>query len=135
MMAVACEKVPLLAPSGSTITLTSLATALPTNGTTSIIAQVIEAGGTPPHSGTFVTFTTSLGSVQPSEAETDITGRVIVKFVAGSGSGTATITAMSGGVSASGTNAIKIAIGAAAVGTGRRQRQSQALVSRPVGRP
>ena len=119
LLTVACQKVPLLAPSGSTITLTALATALPVNGSTDLIAQVIEAGGTPPHSGTFITFTTNLGTVQPSEAETDISGRVIVKYVAGSGSGTATITAISGGVSASGTNAIKIAVGAAAVGTVR----------------
>jgi hypothetical protein len=117
MLTVACQKVPLLAPSGSTITLTASATALPTNGSADIIAQVIEAGGTPPHSGTLITFTTNLGSVQPSEAETDLSGRVIVKYVAGAGSGTATITAISGGVSASGTNAIKIAIGAAAAGS------------------
>ena len=87
----ACQKVPLLAPSGSTITLTASATALPANGTTDIIAQVIEAAGTPPHSGTHISFTTNLGSVQPSEAETDISGQVRVKFVAGTGSGTATI--------------------------------------------
>jgi adhesin/invasin len=114
LLTAACQKVPLLAPSGSTITLTALASALPSNGTTDIIAQVIEAAGTPPHSGTVVTFTTNLGTVRPSEAETDISGRVMVKFIAGSGSGTATITALSGGVSAGGTNAIKIAIGAAA---------------------
>ena len=116
LLTVACEKVPLLAPSGSTITLTALATALPSNGTTDIIAQVIEAGGSPPHSGTLITFTTNLGTVQPSSAETDLSGRVTVKYVAGSGSGTATIVAISGGVSASGTNAIKIAIGSSAVG-------------------
>jgi hypothetical protein len=116
LLTVACEKVPLLAPSGSTITLTALATALPTNGSTDLIAQVIESGGTPPHSGTLVTFTTSIGTVQPSSAETDVSGRVQVKFLAGTGSGTATITAISGGVSASGTNAIKILVGAAAVG-------------------
>jgi hypothetical protein len=116
LLTAACQKVPLLAPSGSTITLTAAATALPANGTTDIIAQVIEASGTPPHSGTHVSFTTNLGSVQPSEAETDISGKVVVKYVAGAGSGTATITAISGGVSASGTNAIKIAIGAAAIG-------------------
>jgi PKD domain/Bacterial Ig-like domain (group 1) len=116
LLTVACEKVPLLAPSGSTITLTALATALPANGSTDIIAQVIESGGTPPHSGTLVTFTTSFGSVQPPQAETDVSGRVQVKFLAGAGSGTATITAISGGVSASGTNAIKILVGAAAVG-------------------
>jgi PKD repeat protein len=114
LLTIACEKVPLLAPSGSSITLTALATALPSNGTTDIIAQVIEASGTPPHSGTHITFTTNLGTVQPSEADTDIAGRVTVKYVAGSGSGTATITAISGGVSASGTNAVKILIGAAA---------------------
>lgn len=116
LVTTACQKVPLLAPSGSTITLTAANTALPTNGTTDIIAQVIEASGTPPHSGTRVTFTTNLGTIQPSEAETDIGGRVVVKFIAGSGSGTATITAISGGVSASGANAIKIAVGSAAVG-------------------
>ena len=114
ILTIACQKVPLLAPSGSTITLTALATALPSNGTTDIIAQVIESSGTPPHSGTHITFTTNLGSVQPSEADTDIGGRVTVKYIAGAGSGTATITAISGGVSASGTNAIKIAVGAAA---------------------
>jgi PKD domain/Bacterial Ig-like domain (group 1) len=116
LVSVACEKVPLLAPSGSSITLTALATALPPNGTTTIVAQVIEAAGTPPHSGTRVTFTTNLGTVQPPEAETDISGRVAVRYVAGSGSGTATITAISGGVSASGLNAVKIAVGTAAVG-------------------
>ncbi len=116
LLTAACQKVPLLAPSGSTITLTASATALPVNGSTDVIAQVIEAGGTPPHSGTLITFTTNLGTVQPSEAETDLSGRVIVKYLAGSGSGTATITAISGGVSASGTNAIKIAVGSAAVG-------------------
>lgn len=119
LLTVACQKVPLLAPSGSTITLTSSATALPLNGSTDIIAQVIESGGTPPHSGTVVSFTTNLGTVQPFEAETDISGRVTVKFLAGTGSGTATITAISGGVSASGTNAVKVAIGAAAVGAVR----------------
>jgi PKD repeat protein len=116
LLTIACEKVPLLAPSGSQISLTALATALPANGTTDIIAQVIEASGTPPHSGTVVTFTTNLGTVQPSQAETDISGRVTVKYVAGASSGTATIAALSGGVSASGTNSIKILVGTAAIG-------------------
>src|SRR6266849_3787287 len=61
-----CQKVPLLAPSGSSITLTSAATALPVNGTATIVAQLIEASGTPPHSGTLVNFTTTLGTIQPS---------------------------------------------------------------------
>ena len=124
---VACSKVPLLAPTGSSITLTSLATALPVNGTDQLIAQVIEASGTPPHSGTEVTFTTSLGTVQPSTADTDDSGRVIVNFNAGTSNGTATITAISGAAAGStttsgttttstATNVVKIAVGTAAVG-------------------
>ncbi len=37
----ACDSVPLLAPSGSVITLVSSVTALPINGSTNIVAQVI----------------------------------------------------------------------------------------------
>ena len=48
----ACEKVPLLAPSGSTIILTAATNVLAVNGTADIVAQVLEAAGTPPHSGT-----------------------------------------------------------------------------------
>jgi hypothetical protein len=119
LVTVACEKVPLLAPSGSTITLTSPVTALPVNGTARIYAQVIEPSGTPPHSGTQVTFTTTLGTIQPANAETDTNGQVVATFIAGSSNGTATITAISGGVSASGSSAIKIAVGTAAVGAVR----------------
>jgi hypothetical protein len=112
----ACQKVPLLAPSGSVITLTSSATVLPFNGTTTITGQVIEASGTPPHSGTHVTFTTTLGAIQPSDAVTDSSGIVKVQFSAGTSSGTATITAISGGASVGTNGAVKILVGAAAVG-------------------
>ena len=123
-----CQKVPLLAPSGSTITLTASATTLPVNGTTALVAQVVEAAGTVPHSGTRVTFTTNLGTIQPDAANTDTNGQARVTFNAGTASGTATITATSGGVggttttttgtttSSSSSNTVKIAIGAAAVG-------------------
>jgi hypothetical protein len=112
----ACQKVPLLAPSGSIITLLATTSALPVNGSTEIIAQLIEPSGTPPQRGTLVTFTTTLGTMRPSEAETDVTGRAVVTFHAGTGSGTATISAISGGVSVVGANALKIAVGTAAVG-------------------
>jgi hypothetical protein len=115
--AVACQRVALLAPNGSTITLTTLATTLPLNGTTHLIAQVIEPAGTPPQRGTLVTFTTSLGTIEPIEAETDPGGRVMVTFKAGTQSGTATVTALSGGVTTGTTGAIKIAIGAAGTAT------------------
>ncbi|HEY7287511.1 MAG TPA: Ig-like domain-containing protein, partial [Vicinamibacterales bacterium] len=114
--ALSCERVPLLAPNGSTITLTASATALSVNGTAQLIAQVIEPSGTPPHSGTHIIFTTSLGQVKPPEGDTDINGRVLAIFDAGSTNGTATITASSGGVTVAGTNALKIAVGTAAVG-------------------
>ncbi len=97
----ACQKVPLLAPTGSTITLTAGSTALSVNGTTDIIAQVVEAAGTAPQDGTSVTFTTTLGSIEPLEARTN-GGRVTVKFRAGTANGTAIITASSGAASASG---------------------------------
>lgn len=116
LLASACQKVPLLAPSGSTITLTASTTALSANGTTTIIAQVLEAAGTPPHSGTHVTFATTLGRIEPAETNTDINGRVVVTFVAGGANGTATITALSGGATTGANGAIKIAVGTAAVG-------------------
>ena len=113
---VSCEKVPLLAPSGSSITLIASTNVLPVNGSTTITAQVIEPAGTPPHSGTQVSFTTSLGTFQPGEASTDVNGRASVTFLAGAQSGTATITALSGGASVTSNNVVKILVGSAAVG-------------------
>src|SRR5215470_2225423 len=93
---IACNRVPLLAPSGSSITLTTAQNVVPINGTATITAQVVEAAGTAPQAGTHVTFTTSLGAVQPSDATTDSSGRAQAIFTSAS-SGTATITALSGG--------------------------------------
>jgi adhesin/invasin len=115
-LTVACESVPLLAPTGSTIVLTTGVTALPVNGSTEIVAHILEAAGTPPHSGTHVTFLTTLGTVVPPDAETDVNGRVIVRFLAGDSNGTATISATSGGASTGTNGALKIAVGTAAVG-------------------
>jgi len=115
-VAPSCDKVPLLAPSGSTITLIASTNALPVGGTTQLIAQVIEPSGTPPHQGTQVTFTTTLGTIRPDQVETDSSGRAIALFLAGDSNGTATITAISGGASASGNSAVRISLGTAAVG-------------------
>ena len=114
LLAGACQKVPLLAPTGSSINLTATATTLPINGSTDLIAQVLESGGTPPQDGTLVTFTTTLGTVQPAGAETT-GGRVVVKFLAGNTSGTANIIASSGGATIAADKAVKILIGGAAV--------------------
>jgi hypothetical protein len=127
-LSAACQKVPLLAPAGSTMTLTTAASTLPINGSTDVIAQLIEAGGVPPHEGTRVTFTTSLGRLQPSEADTDVSGRAIVRFIATS-SGVASITALSGGTSIPAANAVRIQIGAAAVGGVSLQANPTTLAS------
>ncbi len=111
-----CQKVPLLAPSGSTIVLTAGTNAVPTNTSADIIAHVLEPAGTPPHQGTHVTFTTTLGTIEPADATTDVNGRVIVKFLAGNANGTATITASSGGATTGTNGSLRIAVGSAAVG-------------------
>ncbi len=116
LAAVACEKVPLLAPSGSSIILTSPTNALSASGSAEIAAQVLESAGTPPHSGTQVTFTTTLGRVEPADALTDANGRVRVMFTPNGASGTAVITASSGGASTGSTGSLRIAVGSAAVG-------------------
>src|SRR5262245_16496630 len=116
LLGVSCQKVPLLAPSGSTITLTTATSALGFNGTADVFAQVIEAAGTPPQRGTHVIFSTNLGTVEPAEVETDINGRASTRFRAGTSSGIATIMASSGGATVSSANAVKIAVGSAAVG-------------------
>ena len=126
----ACDKVPLLAPTGSVITLIPVTNTVSLNSQVDIVATVIENGtapgatgtgttstsrtgaGTPVQNGTLVTFTTTVGRIEPSEARTH-NGQVTVKLVAGGASGTATITAYSGGASAS----TKLLIGTAAVKT------------------
>ena len=111
-----CEKVPLLAPTASTITVVSNRSVLPIAGTAQIIATVIEQSGTPAHNGTLVTFTTTLGTLQPREAVTS-NGQAVVTLHAGTRSGVATITAFSGGAqTVSGTDGtpLTVTIGGAA---------------------
>jgi hypothetical protein len=129
----ACDKVPLLAPTGSVITLLLATTTVSLNSEVTIVATVIENGqatagtgtgtgttttsrsgsGTPVQNGTLITFTTTIGRIEPSEARTH-NGQVTVKLITGGTSGTATITAYSGGASAQITN---LKIGTAAVKT------------------
>src|SRR5262245_12260431 len=99
LSAAACDSVPLLATSGSTITLTSSSNAIAANGTAQLVAYVLEQSGTPPHPGTQVIFTTNLGIVEPAEATTDVNGRAIATFRGNGQNGTATINAVSGAAS------------------------------------
>jgi len=126
-VALGCDKVPLTAPSGSVISLFATANTVPLNGDIEIVATVIENGttatttptapgngqtttpttptsttnpgaGTPVQNGTLVSFTTTIGHIEPSEARTS-NGQVRVRFFSGGQSGVATITAFSGGAS------------------------------------
>ena len=105
-----CDKVPLLAPTNTTIRLTSGLGVLPIAGSTEITAIVIESAGTPVQNGTVVTFTSSLGTVEPREARTT-NGQATVRYIAGSQSGPAKIGAFSGG---SKSDDLEILVGAAA---------------------
>src|SRR5436190_13324274 len=86
-LASACDKVPLLAPAGTVITIFPANTTVPLNGEVEIVATVIENGtvstttpgtgtgagttttnkgaGTPVQNGTLVSFTTTLGRIDP----------------------------------------------------------------------
>jgi hypothetical protein len=113
-----CDSVPLLAPTQSTITISAGARVLPPNGTTEIMAVVTEQSGTPVHNGTTVMFTTTLGRLEPAEAQTH-NGVAVTTFFAANSSGVARIQALSGAASGgeNTANAIEITVGAAAVNT------------------
>ncbi len=115
LAAAGCDKVPLLAPTGSTITISASASALPLDGSTEIAAYVVEAAGTAPQNGTLVTFSTTLGTLEPAQVQTT-NGRAVTTFHAGATSGEATIIAASGGAAVAAADGVKIQIGAAAVG-------------------
>jgi hypothetical protein len=91
----ACKSSPLVAPVASTITMSSSATSLTPGGTAEVSAVVIEEAGTPVHDGTLVTFTATLGTVEPAEVETR-DGVATTTFTAGNTAGTAQIAAASG---------------------------------------
>jgi hypothetical protein len=120
-----CDKVPLLAPTGSTVALSANATTIPTGGAVGLTAFVTESAGTAVQNGTTVRFNTTLGTVTPASAQTT-NGIAVATFNAGDQSGVATITAVSGGSTGTGTgggtggtttpvNTVKITIGTAAV--------------------
>ena len=110
LLATACDKVPLTAPTDTTITLFNTGASVPLNGSIDIIASVIESAGTPVQNGTVVTFTTTLGHLEPAEARTNA-GKVTVKLVSDGKSGTATVKAFSG---SSASEGLDVPMGAAA---------------------
>ena len=110
---ISCDKMPLSAPTESTITLYASNTTVGLNGSVDITATVIESAGTPVQNGTVVTFTTTLGTIEPNEARTN-NGKATVKLLAGTRSGTAEVRAFSGGTSSG--DPLTVTVGAAAAG-------------------
>ena len=129
LVAIACDTVPLTAPTGSSVTISTANSIVPINGTTEITAFVLEGSGTAVQNGTTVRFTSNLGRMEPIEAQTK-NGYATSTFVAGEISGVADVTATSGpagggtsgggtgnggaAATATGSNSVKITVGAAA---------------------
>ena len=118
-LVVACDRVPLTSPTGSTIALSIDRNILPLNGQAVVRAVVTESAGTPVHNGTTVTFQSSIGRTDPVDAQT-VNGVATVTFLAGSISGSGFIHAFSGGARTGSGNAssggVEVRIGAAAAG-------------------
>ncbi len=112
-----CQKVPLLGPTGSTISVSAASTVLAPGGSTQISATVVESGGTPVHDGTLVRFSATLGRLDPPEVETR-GGTATTTFIAGTESGTAQVRATSGaatgGEGEADANVVCIMVGGAA---------------------
>lgn len=98
-----CDKASLLGPIGSSISLTAASQVVPPGGSTQLTAILLENSGQPVPNGTTVRFTTSLGRIEPFEAQTR-NGVATAMFVAGSDSGTAEVRAISGLAAAPGQN-------------------------------
>lgn len=118
LMAGACDKAQLLAPTKSTITVSAPTRVLPSGGSTEVTAFVMEQAGTPVQNGTTVRFTASLGRIDPVEAQTR-NGLALTTFFAGTSSGIAEVRATSGAATGGddNLNLVRITIGAAAVNT------------------
>ena len=106
LVAVGCDKVPLTAPGNSTLTLT---TGITPDGYTEVIATVLEEAGTPVQDGTTVRFSSSLGRMDPAEAQTR-NSMARSKFVSEGDSGQATITVSSGTATANMSFSIGLAL-------------------------
>jgi hypothetical protein len=120
IVVVACDKVPLTSPTGSTISLSIDRNILPLNGQATVRAVVTESAGTPVHNGTVVTFQPSIGRTDPVEAQT-VNGIATVTFLAGQASGTGFIHAFSGSARTGSGNissgGVEVRIGSAAAGS------------------
>jgi hypothetical protein len=106
-----CDQVDFTAPTGSTLTITATPPAINANGISTLTVVGVRGGGSgaPLPDDTAITFTTTLGSINPNPAMTK-NGVATSTLHAGPQSGTASITAASGTIK---TEAINVIIGEA----------------------
>ena len=124
----ACDKVPLGAPTSSTITVNSSTRSIPVGGSTEISAFVSEGTGTLVQNGTTVRFTTNLGTLEPVDAQTS-NGVATTTLRAGTTSGVAQVRATSGNATVGAGNVIDINIGAASASAITVSASSQTVPS------
>lgn len=110
-----CDSLPLTAPSESTISLHTNSTFAPLGGSVELTAIVTEPAGTPVHNGTSVTFTTTLGTLEPAQAHTN-DGRATSRLRFGNEAGIAEVQAFSGDAAIDG-DPVQVRVGAAAATT------------------
>lgn len=126
LVVASCQKMPLVAPSGTAIALMASPAVVAANGSAEVTAILVQGalqgggqsggpaggtlgGGQPVRNGTVVTFTTTLGRIEPAEMETSA-GRATVRLVTDGRSGVAVVSAFSG----SAAQSLEITVGAAA---------------------
>ena len=131
VVVVACDRVPLTSPTGSTIAVSIDKDTLPLGGTATVTAVVTESAGTAVQNGTMVTFQPSIGRTEPIEAPT-VNGKATVTYIAGSISGSGVIHAFSGGARTGSGNS---SAGGATVKVGTAGAERIAVRSEPTSVP
>ncbi|MGH9161090.1 MAG: Ig-like domain-containing protein [Vicinamibacteraceae bacterium] len=110
-----CDSLPLTAPGDSSLSLHTSSTFAELGGSVELTAIVTEEAGTPVHNGTSVTFTTTLGTLEPAQAHTN-DGRATSRLRFGNEAGIAFVEAFSGEATIDG-EPLEIRVGAAAATT------------------
>ena len=95
--AAGCEQALQVAPTSSVLVLSAAVNNVPLNGILPLTATVTDPTGKPVAEGTLVSFSSTLGVLDPIEARVS-NGRASTRLLAGSISGLATVRAASGGI-------------------------------------
>lgn len=98
--AAGCEQALVTAPSSSVLTISASSSAVDLGGVLLITAIITDSSGKAVTEGTLVTFSSTLGRVEPAETHVS-NGRATVQLIAGTTPGVASISAASGAAKSS----------------------------------